>query len=300
MSNTEKPLVVDAHAHPPRKGSPGIDERPYTPPHTQQEVEDFLQQDLGEILSQMDLLGIDMKVMMAFPPDLDATFHYGATNPDTNVRTLSSHEWIARACALYPKRFVGCACLNPLDETAPNALQKLVIEDGFKMVKIHQAHHNFMVNDPRAYPFYRTCIELDVPVAFHTGFSPVRHIDRLIPTIPLLLDELAWDLPELRIVMCHTGGNWYQDGVVVAMRNKNIWVDLAGLNGIDELMVWPKVNPKELIARIVEMLGSHRVFYGTDNMDAAFNLEYMQDVALYPEDLHMVMGQSVVNFLKLE
>lgn len=48
------------------------------------------------------------------------------------------------------------------------------------------------------------------------------------------------------------------------------------------------------------MLGSHRVFYGTDNMDAAFNLEYMQDVALYPEDLHMVMGQSVVNFLKLE
>ena len=62
-----------------------------------------------------------------------------------------------------------------------------------RQVKIHQAHYNFPVNDQRAFPFYRKCAELGIPAAFHTGFSLGRTIDRLIPTMPLLLDELAYD-----------------------------------------------------------------------------------------------------------
>ena len=72
-------------------------------------------------------------------------------------------------------------------------LDKLVTKAGFKGVKIHQAHNKFLVNDRRAYKFYEKCIELDIPVAFHTGYPPQRNIDRYIPTIPLLLDELAYD-----------------------------------------------------------------------------------------------------------
>ena len=171
-------LVIDSHAHPPRKGVPGIDNRPRTIPKSLEQIDKIFIEDVNEIIEDMDRHQVDAKVMIAMPPDIEKDFHYGEYIPEYGITTMTSHEWISRAIALYPNRFFACACLNPLEENSREELEDLVVNKGFREVKIHQAHYRFEVNDKRVYPFYEKCIELDIPVAFHTGFSPVQLIDR--------------------------------------------------------------------------------------------------------------------------
>ena len=292
-------LVIDSHAHPPRKGVPGIDNRKRKIPKNEEDIESIFLEDIGEIIAEMDELHIDKKVLIAMPPDIEREFHYGEYIPEYNIRTLTSHEWISKAVALYPSRFAACACLNPIEKSSIQAIEDLVKNKGFKEVKIHQAHYNFEVNDKRAYPFYEKCIELDIPVAFHTGFSPVPLIDRYIPTMPHNLDELGYELPELKINMCHGGGNWYQDGIMIALRNRNIVIDIAGITDLCAKLVYPRVEAKDLIKRFVEILGADRILYGTDNMDRELNLDMMSEIGLTDNELEKIMGKNAQRYLKL-
>lgn len=281
-------LVIDAHAHAPRKGVSGVDERPFIGPRTEEERDLFMERDMNEMLAQMDLNGTQKCALIAMPEDIEESFHFGEPMQDTNIRTYTCHEWILRAVHLRPERFFGIACIDPLSPEAPERASSCA-EQGFRGFKVHQAHGNFEVNDRRAYPFYEACAELGLPVLFHTGYSPLRGIDRFIPTNPILLDELANDLKQLQIVMCHCGGNWYQEGVMVALRNENIMLDTSGLRWLSQFMVWPEIDARVLIRRIVDIAGADRVMYGTDN-DESCDPDYMRGCQLKEDDFRKVMG----------
>ncbi len=299
MTKENKGLViVDAHAHPPRKGVPGVDDRPYVAPKTDAEKDLLVRENMDEFLSQMDVNQIDKRALIAMPEDIEAMFHFNERNPETGVTTYSCHEWIMQAVKYKPDRFFGLACINPLEEEAPKKIEWLVKEGGFKGVKIHQAHYQFVINDKRVYPFYEKCAELQVPVAFHTGYSPLRTVDRFIPTMPHLLDELAYDLPELKIIMCHAGGNWYQDGAYIALRNPNIMVDISGLKWLAQFFVYPTIDATKLIKRIVQVVGPKRVMYGTDNDDTC-NVEFMKTCGLNDHDFQLVMGENAIRYFNL-
>lgn len=287
--NKEGLLVIDAHAHAPRKGIPGVDSRPYTPPMNETEREAFMLRDMQEVLDEMDKRGTDKRALIAMPTDIEASFHFGEQTPGAQVPTYTCHEWIEKAVALRPERFFSVACINPLEEDAVELLEKYAGK-GFKGVKIHQAHHNFLINDKRAYPFYERCAQLKLPVLFHTGYSPLRHIDRYIPTMPHLIDELAFDLPELSIVMCHCGGNWYSDGILITLRNENVTMDCSGLRWLMQFLP-EKREAYELIADIVNIVGDDRVMYGTDN-DEDCDLEYMLKCGFKRETLEKVMAKN--------
>ena len=267
-------------------------------PQSDEDRDVLLEREARELLANMDNYQVDQKIMLAFPPDMEHEFHYGEFNVKTGVTSYTSHQWISLLVKRYPGRFAGFACLNPLEPGAPAQLERLVKEDGFCGVKIHQAHYNFPVNDQRAFPFYRKCAELGIPAAFHTGFSLGRTIDRLIPTMPLLLDELAYEIPELTIIMCHAGGTWYQEGVLVALRNENIVIDLSSVPWMCRYMVYPEIDPAGVLKRLVEMVGPDRLMFGTDNADEDMNLEYMKAFGLEKATLEKIMGGTAARLLK--
>lgn len=95
-------LVIDSHAHPPRKGVPGIDNRPRTIPKSLEQIDKIFIEDVNEIIEDMDRHQVDAKVMIAMPPDIEKDFHYGEYIPEYGITTMTSHEWISRAIALYP------------------------------------------------------------------------------------------------------------------------------------------------------------------------------------------------------
>ena len=70
-------LVIDSHAHPPRKGVLGIDSRPRKIPKSKEDIEKIFIEDVNEIITEMDQYQVDTKVMLAMPPDAEREFHYG-------------------------------------------------------------------------------------------------------------------------------------------------------------------------------------------------------------------------------
>ena len=85
-------LVIDSHAHPPRKGVPGIDNRPRTIPKSLEQIDKIFIEDVNEIIEDMDRHQVDAKVMIAMPPDIEKDFHYGEYIPEYGITTKSSNS----------------------------------------------------------------------------------------------------------------------------------------------------------------------------------------------------------------
>jgi predicted TIM-barrel fold metal-dependent hydrolase len=292
--------VVDVHGHPPRKGSRLVPGPEFVFPESNDEVLQQLISDSAEMISTMDRYGITTRVLLAMPPDVDPLFHYGETHRSSGVRTFTSHEWIARAVDRYPGRFVGFACLDPTTKGSDKTLESVVAEYGFKGVKLHPCHHNFEVNDRTIYPFYEKCIDIGIPVAFHMGYDSARDIDRLKFQRPLLLDDVASDFPEMKIILCHCGGNWYQEGTLVALRNENVYVDISSIHEACSVIVYPEVEPSGVIKRIIELIGDDRVMYGTDNSEHHMNLFFILGLGFGEETNRRVMGENAMKLLDLD
>ncbi len=293
-------LVIDAHAHPPRKGFAFIDDSRYIPPATETDLERTMVEDAERLIAVMQVNGIDKKVLLAFPSDLDPVFHYGETIHGLGIRTLSSHDWIEEVSRRYPERFIGFACLNPKRRGSIRQLERLVTQRGFRGVKLHPCHDRFEVDDRSVYSFYEKAAALGIPVAFHMGYDPASDLDRLRYANPLALDEVAIDLRELELIICHAGGNWYQEGTMVAARNTNVLVDISGLHDAAAITVYPEVDPTALLKRIVHILGPEKILFGTDNQESKMNPAFVARLGLDDDGLANIMGRNASRLLSLQ
>jgi len=289
-------LVIDIHGHPPflLKG----EESKYVPPKTQEAVISEMVEDAKKMIESMDAAKIDIKVLLPFGKDADPKFHYSEKDPSTGVTTFSSNEWVAKAQEKYPERFLGFACIDPTRKEAIQELEETVTKYGFKGVKLFPSLHHYEPNDTKVYPFYEKCIELGIVAAFHMGCTRHSKIDRLQLEYPLLLDALARDLPELKIIICHVGRHWLQEGTLVAFRNENVYVDISSLHVYCAMMVHP-IEPSTAIKRIVEILGDEKILYGTDNTDQIMNIFFIEGLELGKEATRKIMGENAAKLLNL-
>ena len=76
-----------------------------------------------------------------------------------------------------------------------------------------------------AYPLYEAIEQLGVPALFHTGQSgigsgmPGSGGIRLKYSNPLVLDDVAVDFPDLKIIMAHPSFPWQDEALAVAARH---------------------------------------------------------------------------------
>jgi hypothetical protein len=205
-----------------------------------QGVEDILPLlSLDALLKQMDEAGIDRAILYAVEAPL----------------VYSSNEFVEQICQAHPDRFTGFASVNPLDPDAPRTLRRLVTEHGFAGLKLHPPLQGFYPNDQAAFDVYRACVELDIPVVFHVGSTPFGSLCRLDTANPLLLDEVAVALPDLRIMLTHLGTLWHNEAFMVVEKNPNVFIDTAAY--IEEL-------PHVLTPDLVDRIGPHKIIFGTD------------------------------------
>ena len=132
------------------------------------------------------------------------------------------YEWVKGA----PGRMYGLAGYNPLDIMGSIAkVERAVKEYGFKGAYAHSLGYNLRVDDRKYYPLYETCVALDVPVSMQMG-----HSLEVMPSEvgrPMALDMPALDFPKLVLVGSHTGWPWSEELVAMAMKHKNVYMDVA-------------------------------------------------------------------------
>lgn len=105
-------------------------------------------------------------------------------------------------------------------------LERNVRELGFKGFYVSSFRDGIYANDKKHYPFYAKCVELGIPVRFHTSMNYAS--DKAMDLgRPIHLDEVARDFPELTIIAGLGGWPWVPELVGLARRHANVYLDLA-------------------------------------------------------------------------
>ena len=144
-------------------------------------------------------------------------------------------------------------------------LRHYVGERGVKGVKFQPLSQRIAANDRALYPFYEVCQELGVVVLFHAGVVAFpQHFVRY--GNPVDVDEVAWDFPEMKIVIAHLGGNYSFEAAVICESHENIYMDTAYLHFFCDRSL-PKVAPIDLVKRAVEFCGVEKILFASEGVE---------------------------------
>jgi hypothetical protein len=230
------------------------------------------------LLSEMDEGDIQMTVIQGHPP---------------NSGFLNTNDDIAAIVREHPGRLAAFAGVNPVEgKKAVEELERCVKELGFKGC----GEFGYMdLLDERCFPIYKKCIELDVPILIHTGFTS--------PTCPLKygspvpLDEVAMLYPDLTIIAAHCGFPWFLELASVLARRPNVYVDVS-LLGVPLL---PDMLRQQIIFAFLG-LGVRRILFGTDlpAVRPSLYAPYVRKLRPTEAETNMIMGENAARLLKLD
>ena len=172
-------------------------------------------------------------------PDASPAIHAAANRAAERVVVLAfdmllagasvPNEYVASYVASDPARLIGFASVDP---TRPDAIERLRHAHatlGLRGVKLSAAYQGVHPEDPRMTPIYRYCEREGLPILLHHGATILPHTPLALGK-PLLLDPVALQYPELRIVIAHVGFPWATDTVVLMRKHPHVHADLSALS----------------------------------------------------------------------
>ncbi|WP_431188603.1 amidohydrolase family protein [Arthrobacter crystallopoietes] len=207
---------------------------------------------------------------------------------------------IAAQAAQHPDVLIPFASIDPArGEEGLREARVLVEEHGVKGFKFHPNLQAFHPNDPVAYPLYEVIQELGVPALFHTGQSgigsgmPGSGGIRLKYSNPLVLDDVAVDFPELKIIIAHPSFPWQDEALAVAARHTNVYIDLSGWS--------PKYFPANLV-QYANTLLRRKVLFGSDFplLPPDRWIADFEKLEIKPEVRPMIMKDNAIRLLQLD
>ena len=162
-------------------------------------------------------------------------------------------------------------------------------------------HHILQDIDPAArvaWPIYEVIAEHRLPAIFHTGHSGIGSGMRggggirLKYGQPMLVDDVAVDFPDMKIILAHPSWPWVDESLSMALHKENVFIDLSG---------W---SPKYFQPQIIQYANTQlrgKMLFGSDFplihpekwLDAARQAGFREDV------LPGIMKDNAVRLLGL-
>jgi hypothetical protein len=262
--------------------------------------------DPANLLAAMDKYGVDIACLL--PESMMDTTGYTS-------RWVSNGE-MAAVVESNPRRFIYQPNLSPVKfKGVKNTIWEMeywVKEKGAKIFKFYPPEDTY-INDPDLWPFYEKAQELKIVLDIHTGFCWVPPGKSKF-ALPILLDDVAREFPDLKIVAFHMGYPYCDDLNMVAMGHPNVYLCLS------VLIPWAVSAPRKFAAIIGEALrfvGPDRIIWGTDYAGFAVQIaaavqgfrdfqipEDMRQGYGYPEitmeDKKKIFGENLARLLGIE
>ncbi|MBL8930520.1 MAG: amidohydrolase [Kineosporiaceae bacterium] len=137
---------------------------------------------------------------------------------------------LVRVIAEHPDRLVGVGTVDlaPARPRRACAQVDAAAREGLLGICLEPAFFGLDIDDRLLYPVYARAEEQGLVVAVHTGINyarthPIRH-ER-----PELLDQVAVDFPDLRLIAAHAGWPWATEFAAVARRHPTVYLEFGGL-----------------------------------------------------------------------
>lgn len=177
------------------------------------------------------------KPIAAVAMDAAASRHLAAADPvdRTIVLGFRSHylgadianEKVAAFVADHSDRLIGFAGVDPSSpREATLELRRCRDELGLKGLAIAPAAQDFHPCDSQAMLLYGEAAESGMPVIFHTGpfLAPETKMEF---ARPMLLDAVARDIPNLKIVIAHMGWPWVDETLTMLAKHANVFAEIS-------------------------------------------------------------------------
>lgn len=172
-------------------------------------------------------------------PKAGAGEHIAAAKPvdKTFVLAFKSHylkadipnDYVAGHVRRYADRLIGFASVDPSrPDEAISELRRACQTLGMKGMTVSPAAQDFHPASTGAMRVYAEAARLRVPVIFHPNChaSPAG---KMAYARPFLLDEVAREFPDLKIVVSQLGYPWVDETITLIGKHRNVFADISGL-----------------------------------------------------------------------
>jgi predicted TIM-barrel fold metal-dependent hydrolase len=165
-------------------------------------------------------------------------------------------ETTAAAVAKYADKFVGFAYVDPRRADCMEMLRHGIEDLGLKGAKFGPIYNGVHLSDPRLDPVYEYLQKNNLPLTMHMGTTFARNapveLGRAIHVEPV-----AMRFPDLTMIMAHMGHPWYEECIVVARKQPNVFCEVSALS----YRPWQYYN---ILMCAQEYRIADKIFFGTD------------------------------------
>ena len=139
------------------------------------------------------------------------------------------NDQVAAHASQHPDRLIGFAGIDPSNpKQAIAELHRSLNEHGMPGVTVAPAAQDFHPSNSQAMLVYAEAAQCGLPIIFHTGVY-LAAAAKLEYARPVLLDEVACELPDLKIVIAHMGYPWTSETNMLLAKHKNVYAEISGL-----------------------------------------------------------------------
>ena len=138
------------------------------------------------------------------------------------------NDYVATYVKAHKQKLIGFASVDPTDAGAVDELARAVSQLGLCGLKLGPIYQNIHPHDPRIYRVYGAAQELKIPILIHQGATYPRNAP-LEYAQPVLLERVALDFPDLKIVIAHLGHPWEAETIVLVRKQPNVFADISAL-----------------------------------------------------------------------
>jgi predicted TIM-barrel fold metal-dependent hydrolase len=171
----------------------------------------------------------------------------------------------------YKDKLYGIGSISPNKECQPQPLEieSLLKENRIHGLKFYTGYEHFYPADTIIRPYLELLAKYNRPAIFHSGDCYYKCRGALLKYAhPLQFDDLATELPELKIVIAHMGWSHIRDTAQVLYKNHNVYVDCSGL-AYKQLTCRDKKNLTNDLMNFMSIFDSdesalERILFGTD------------------------------------
>ena len=145
------------------------------------------------------------------------------------VGVVVPNELIAEYARQHPDKIEGWASVNPAEPDCIEQLEYCVRDLGLKGLKLGPVYQHFDPQDRKHWPFFKKVQEFGLPIMWHQGTTFPSQA-KLKWGLPLQLEDLAMDFPDLKMIIAHLGHPWEQDTVVLIRKCPNVYTDISAVH----------------------------------------------------------------------
>jgi predicted TIM-barrel fold metal-dependent hydrolase len=171
-------------------------------------------------------------------------------------------------------------------------------------VKLGPIYQNIHPLDERMMPIYKFCEKRNLPILIHQGTTfpqkaPLKY------SLPILLEDVALQFPDLKMVIAHMGHPWIDETIVLIRKQPNFYADISALHYRPWQFYNALIIAKEYGVFNKLLFGSDFPFTNPDaTIEALHNFNQMAIGTNMPklseEEIHSLIHSPTLKFLELE